>query len=46
MAGCATGDVNVPRFRRPHTAIKSGMLAAEAVAAASGAGAEISELAD
>ena len=34
LAGCAAGFVNVPRIKGSHTAMKSGMLAAEALAAA------------
>ncbi len=46
LIGCAAGFVNVPRIKGTHTAMKSGMLAAEAVAAAIGAGRERDELAD
>ena len=46
LIGCAAGFVNVPRIKGTHTAMKSGMLAAEAVAAAIGAGREKDELAD
>ncbi len=38
LIGCAAGFVNVPRIKGTHTAMKSGMLAAEAIAAAIGAG--------
>ncbi len=38
LIGCAAGFVNVPRIKGSHTAMKSGMLAAEAAAAAIGAG--------
>jgi electron-transferring-flavoprotein dehydrogenase len=38
LAGCSAGFVNVPRIKGSHTAMKSGMLAAEAIAAAIGAG--------
>ena len=38
LVGCAAGFVNVPRIKGTHTAMKSGMLAAEAAAAAIGAG--------
>ncbi len=38
LVGCAAGFVNVPRIKGTHTAMKSGMLAAEAVAAAIAAG--------
>ncbi len=34
LIGCAAGFVNVPRIKGSHTAMKSGMLAAESVAAA------------
>ena len=40
LAGCSAGFVNVPRIKGSHTAMKSGMLAAEAIAAAIGAGRE------
>jgi electron-transferring-flavoprotein dehydrogenase len=36
LIGCAAGFVNVPRIKGSHTAIKSGMLAAEAAFAALG----------
>jgi len=38
LAGCSAGFVNVPRIKGSHTAMKSGMLAAEAIAAALAAG--------
>jgi electron-transferring-flavoprotein dehydrogenase len=38
LVGCAAGFVNVPRIKGSHTAMKSGMLAAEAVAQALGEG--------
>jgi electron-transferring-flavoprotein dehydrogenase len=38
LIGCAAGFVNVPRIKGTHTAMKSGMLAAEAVAEAIAAG--------
>ncbi|MEJ0043883.1 MAG: NAD(P)/FAD-dependent oxidoreductase [Rhizomicrobium sp.] len=38
LVGCAAGFMNVPRIKGSHNAMKSGMLAAEAVAAALGAG--------
>jgi flavin-dependent dehydrogenase len=38
LVGCAAGFVNVPRIKGSHTAMKSGMLAAEAVVQALGAG--------
>ncbi|WP_107718943.1 MULTISPECIES: electron transfer flavoprotein-ubiquinone oxidoreductase [unclassified Novosphingobium] len=34
LVGCSAGFVNVPRIKGSHTAMKSGMLAAEAIAAA------------
>ncbi|MFM5906239.1 MAG: electron transfer flavoprotein-ubiquinone oxidoreductase [Novosphingobium sp.] len=40
LAGCSAGFVNVPRIKGSHTAMKSGMLAADAIAAAIGAGRE------
>jgi len=40
LAGCSAGFVNVPRIKGSHTAMKSGMLAAEAIAAAIAAGRE------
>jgi electron-transferring-flavoprotein dehydrogenase len=40
LIGCAAGFVNVPRIKGSHTAIKSGMLAAEAAFEAVGAGRE------
>ena len=46
LIGCAAGFVNVPRIKGSHTAMKSGMLAAESAAAAIAAGAEHTELAD
>jgi electron-transferring-flavoprotein dehydrogenase len=44
LAGCSAGFVNVPRIKGSHTAMKSGMLAAEAMATAIGAGRELDEL--
>jgi electron-transferring-flavoprotein dehydrogenase len=38
LAGCSAGFVNVPRIKGTHTAMKSGMLAAEAVTRAIRAG--------
>ena len=38
LIGCSAGFLNVPRIKGSHTAMKSGMLAAEAAAAAIGAG--------
>ena len=46
LAGCSAGFVNVPRIKGSHTAMKSGMLAAESIAAAITAGREADELAD
>jgi electron-transferring-flavoprotein dehydrogenase len=39
LIGCSAGFVNVPKIKGSHTAMKTGMLAAEAVAAALAAGA-------
>jgi electron-transferring-flavoprotein dehydrogenase len=44
LAGCSAGFVNVPRIKGSHTAMKSGMLAAESIAAAIGAGREADAL--
>ncbi|MDG6078286.1 electron transfer flavoprotein-ubiquinone oxidoreductase [Erythrobacter litoralis] len=44
LVGCAAGFVNVPRIKGSHTAMKSGMLAAESMAAAIAAGKEHAEL--
>jgi len=46
LVGCAAGFVNVPRIKGTHTAMKSGMLAAEAVAAAIASGKEKTELSE
>ncbi len=46
LIGCSAGFVNVPRIKGSHTAMKSGMLAAESIAAAIGAGRAGDELAD
>jgi len=46
LVGCAAGFVNVPRIKGTHTAMKSGMLAAEAVAAAIAGGREKDELSE
>ena len=46
LIGCAAGFVNVPRIKGSHTAMKSGMLAAESVATAIAAGHEHTELTD
>jgi electron-transferring-flavoprotein dehydrogenase len=40
LAGCSAGFVNVPRIKGSHTAMKSGMLAAESIAAAVKSGRE------
>lgn len=40
LIGCSAGFVNVPRIKGTHTAMKSGMLAAEAAAAAIAGGRE------
>ncbi|KWV56487.1 electron transfer flavoprotein-ubiquinone oxidoreductase [Bradyrhizobium macuxiense] len=46
LIGCAAGFVNVPRIKGVHNAMGSGMLAAEHVAAALGAGRAGDELVD
>ena len=46
LIGCAAGFVNVPRIKGSHTAMKSGMLAAEAIAAAIADGKAHSEVAE
>jgi electron-transferring-flavoprotein dehydrogenase len=46
LIGCAAGFVNVPRIKGTHTAMKSGMLAAEAACAAIAAGNEKTELSE
>ena len=46
LIGCSAGFVNVPRIKGSHTAMKSGMLAAESIAAAIDAGRAGDELAD
>jgi len=46
LIGCAAGFVNVPRIKGSHTAMKSGMLAAEAIAAAVAGGREKAELSE
>ena len=46
LIGCSAGFVNVPRIKGTHTAMKSGMLAAESIAAAIAAGHEHTELMD
>ena len=40
LIGCSAGFVNVPRIKGSHTAMKSGMLAADAIVAAMAAGRE------
>ncbi|MCH7628259.1 MAG: electron transfer flavoprotein-ubiquinone oxidoreductase [Proteobacteria bacterium] len=40
LIGCSAGFVNVPRIKGSHTAMKSGMLAAESIVAAIAAGRE------
>jgi electron-transferring-flavoprotein dehydrogenase len=44
LIGCTAGFLNVPRIKGTHTAMKSGMLAAEAIADALAAGREHDEL--
>ncbi len=46
LVGCSAGFVNVPRIKGTHTAMKSGMLAAESIAAAIAGGRELDELAE
>jgi len=46
LVGCAAGFVNVPRIKGTHTAMKSGMLAAGAIAEAIGSGREKDELSE
>ncbi len=46
LIGCAAGFVNVPRIKGSHTAIKSGMLAAESIAEAIAGGNEHTEVSD
>jgi electron-transferring-flavoprotein dehydrogenase len=46
LIGCSAGFVNVPRIKGSHTAMKSGMLAAESMVAAIAAGREFDEIAD
>jgi electron-transferring-flavoprotein dehydrogenase len=45
LIGCSAGFVNVPRIKGSHNAMKTGMLAAEAVAAAVAEGRERDEIA-
>jgi electron-transferring-flavoprotein dehydrogenase len=44
LAGCSAGFVNVPRIKGSHTAMKSGMLAAEAIVTAIAGGEEGTQL--
>ncbi|MEP6868099.1 MAG: electron transfer flavoprotein-ubiquinone oxidoreductase [Novosphingobium sp.] len=46
LAGCSAGFVNVPRIKGSHTAMKSGMLAAESISGAIAAGRELDSLAE
>ena len=46
LIGCSAGFVNVPRIKGSHTAMKSGMLAAEAAAAAIAGGREHDSMAE
>jgi electron-transferring-flavoprotein dehydrogenase len=46
LIGCSAGFVNVPRIKGSHTAMKSGMLAAESISAALAANREHDELGD
>ena len=46
LIGCSAGFVNVPRIKGSHTAMKSGMLAAESIIAAIAGGREHDEIAD
>lgn len=46
LIGCSAGFVNVPRIKGSHTAMKSGMLAAESLAAALSAGRGHDEVSD
>ncbi|MGE3929887.1 MAG: electron transfer flavoprotein-ubiquinone oxidoreductase [Hyphomonadaceae bacterium] len=46
LIGCSAGFMNVPRIKGSHNAMKSGMLAAEAAAAAIAAGRQRDELSD
>jgi len=46
LIGCSAGFVNVPRIKGSHTAMKSGMLAADSIAAAIAAGRELDEVAE
>lgn len=44
LIGCEAGTLNMPKIKGTHTAMKSGMLAAEAAYAALAAGGEVREL--
>ena len=44
LAGCSAGFVNVPRIKGSHTAMKSGMLAAESIVTAIASGRENDDL--
>ncbi len=46
LIGCSAGFVNVPRIKGSHTAMKSGMLAAESIATAIAAGRAHDEVAE
>ncbi len=46
LIGCSAGFVNVPRIKGSHTAMKSGMLAAEAAAAAIASGREADSMSE
>ena len=46
LIGCSAGFVNVPRIKGSHTAMKSGMLAADSLAAALAGGREHDEIGD
>jgi electron-transferring-flavoprotein dehydrogenase len=46
LIGCSAGFVNVPRIKGSHTAMKSGMLAAESIAAALAANREHDEVSE
>ena len=46
LIGCSAGFVNVPRIKGSHTAMKSGMLAADSIAAAIAGGREHDEVGD
>ena len=46
LAGCAAGFLNVPKIKGAHTAMKSGMLAAESIAQALSTGQEKKQLDD